>query len=485
MICQPSSIFKHFGFFGILLVLFICTPSSVSAQTPTLIPTAAPTPFTQNSNSFGFFDKITRYFSKDYNIDPSNVNNRQAQTNYDQKDRDITSRAINESERAYEKGYYIKQVLDGDYDDRVLAYTCNNTCYAIDSEPENCNEVKISTVAYYFYTQNIRILYEKDNKTTPIAYNLSAFRGTYNLINDGSCYLHLYDGLYIVPQGSVDSQANTANISSQQLNNSLKTPVYQSWETDHPEQTGLWGWILNLLGLKIDENKRQEKFMLSQFVPDKTNDQSNDNDTMRTQFANYMYPYSWQTSPPERGTSSNGSGGHSMGLSQYGAQGRALSGQKYTEILTAYYGTNTTLKKIDTSNAKIEITPGNEILDFETNYMLGIAEMPDGWEMEALKAQAVAARTYAYVYTNSFSKPICIDTHCQVYNPQHVTLAPRWKKAVEATAGQILVDSTTNLPFLTMYSAWNGGQSIAYDDSGHSTVSVYDKDYEKKAGAPY
>lgn len=59
------------------------------------------------------------------------------------------------------------------------------------------------------------------------------------------------------------------------------------------------------------------------------------------------------------------------------------------------------------------------ILDVE-EYLYGVvpSEMPSSWEKEALKAQAVAARNYAYVNKNihfNENYDICDTLHCQIY----------------------------------------------------------------------
>ncbi|MEK7154543.1 MAG: SpoIID/LytB domain-containing protein, partial [Patescibacteria group bacterium] len=86
---------------------------------------------------------------------------------------------------------------------------------------------------------------------------------------------------------------------------------------------------------------------------------------------------------------------HFKGMSQYGAFGRAKNGQSYEDILRAYYG-NVRIQDVNTS-LSLRTTAGT--MDFENRYVMGIAEMPGQWGdeggMEALKAQAIAARSYA------------------------------------------------------------------------------------------
>jgi len=167
---------------------------------------------------------------------------------------------------------------------------------------------------------------------------------------------------------------------------------------------------------------------------------------------------------------------HYNGMSQYGALGRAKDGQDYEEILKFYYKVDT--KKVDNFPSTISVK-GVGTLDFQY-YLYGIAEMPSDWPLEALKAQAIAARTYAY----RASKPICITESCQVYNASKAASIksgkyPNWKKAVDETKGIIL-----NNPKNSQYSSTTGGYS---NDSG------WDLDggawpgsaYEKIAGSPW
>lgn len=100
-----------------------------------------------------------------------------------------------------------------------------------------------------------------------------------------------------------------------------------------------------------------------------------------------------------------------------------------------------------------------ESIKFE-DYVAGVVagEMPPNFEMEALKAQAVAARTYSLSKIirsgdggnpNHPSAPVCDDTHCQVYrDPIELSKIksaewmdtgwPRIKSAVDSTKGQLM-----------------------------------------------
>ncbi|MEW6553647.1 MAG: SpoIID/LytB domain-containing protein [Actinomycetota bacterium] len=78
---------------------------------------------------------------------------------------------------------------------------------------------------------------------------------------------------------------------------------------------------------------------------------------------------------------------------------------------------------------------------FET-YLRGIAEVPGGWPLEAVKAQAVAARSYAVRGMGKHAASgydLCDDVHCQYYKGSDQEKDTGWVQAVDATAGQVLV----------------------------------------------
>lgn len=169
---------------------------------------------------------------------------------------------------------------------------------------------------------------------------------------------------------------------------------------------------------------------------------------------------------------------HRKGMSQYGARGRAESGQSFKQILQAYYGKEPVGK--DTGGS-ISVN-GYGSMDFETTYLYGIAEMPGGWHIEALKAQAVAARTYAYRYKNE-GKSICTTEACQVFNKGKSDNPPQaWKDAVDQTKGQVLED------VVTYYASTHGGYAspIGWDTTdGGGGSNFFDKSWDKIGGSPW
>lgn len=169
---------------------------------------------------------------------------------------------------------------------------------------------------------------------------------------------------------------------------------------------------------------------------------------------------------------------HRKGMSQYGARGRAQNGQNSSQILKAYYGKDPVGK--DTSGTINVSGIGN--VNFEDYYLMGIAEMPSTWHPEALKAQAIAARTYAYRYKVD-GKQICTTEACQVFRKSKADSSPdAWKQAVQATRGQVLED------VVTYYSSTAGGYSTTsgWDTTdGSGGANFIDKAYEKLGGSPW
>jgi SpoIID/LytB domain protein len=150
---------------------------------------------------------------------------------------------------------------------------------------------------------------------------------------------------------------------------------------------------------------------------------------------------------------------HRVGINQYGAYGRANAGQSYQQILNAYYQGITIENRADI-NISVQ---GYGSMSLET-YLLGIYEMPESWPIEALKAQAIAARSYALSYTNNGTKEICTTQSCQVYKGGNK--GGNWEAAVRATAGQVAVNGEQVIT--AWYASTSGGYTFASSDVGWS-----------------
>jgi len=132
---------------------------------------------------------------------------------------------------------------------------------------------------------------------------------------------------------------------------------------------------------------------------------------------------------------------HHIGLNQYGAYGRANAGQNYHDILNAYYNnisfdhrSGITIK-VNNSN---EVNHGNIIWTGSLeDYVKRIYEVPSSWPSEALKAQAIAARSYVLATTNNGQDSICANQYCQVFKTDPKGGA--WDQAVNDTSGEVMI----------------------------------------------
>jgi len=160
-----------------------------------------------------------------------------------------------------------------------------------------------------------------------------------------------------------------------------------------------------------------------------------------------------------------------IGLNQFGAKGRAEAGQNYQQILQAYYSA-----EISTgyqTGVNITVSGNNEFgqgfgdtwnID---EYLKHLYEMPASWPMEALKAQAVAARSYALAYTNNGANSICATQQCQVVKRE--LNDSRWQQAVQETSGVVLTSG--GAPAKAWYSSTHGGYVFTSADIGWSSTA--------------
>ncbi|MDP2724566.1 MAG: SpoIID/LytB domain-containing protein, partial [Bacteroidales bacterium] len=166
---------------------------------------------------------------------------------------------------------------------------------------------------------------------------------------------------------------------------------------------------------------------------------------------------------------------HRNGMSQYGAKKQAET-KNYRDIIQWYYGYG--VKKDDGMPTTIDVQ-GVGTMDMQ-KYLYGIAEMPSDWHIEALKAQAVAARSYA----KRAGKPICTTQSCQVFLKSKSDNPPsEWKKAVDETDKEIIDGDVSS-----QYSSTAGGYSntIGWDTTDKSNSGDWTtRAWESQAGSPW
>lgn len=459
-------------------------------------------------------------------------------TDYDALNQDANSRAQTQSTQKYRKGTYLRSIIEGRYNDDTIAYFCGNKC--TNNPPDkSCTPIKYSTLVYFFYKNGEKILYDKDDHKNPIDYD-SAKMDSYNYTfpeNSDTYFHNLYTNLTQIPRGAFQEEPNAAGVSSRELNESLRTFIPQSQQTATPTAS-----VFNPDGAKamILDNDLQQRTVYTNFIPDKyipenlkiTKDKkdtqvlgidSNQTSTLRQLFRDNLHPKIWNLDEdglPERENNGdcNAESSHCRGMSQYGALGMALAGKSYEEILKTYFG-NVKLVSLKefTKNMYVQVEISDDTCDYEINgkkievksvrkhiedYLRGLGELPSYWGdlgdllpdpkneyrndhegMNALKAQAIAARTEAFVHTAGFTKSICNTARCQVFRCTIIGKKPNFDIAVKETAYMVLVDATTGMPFNSqyartfcgpskLYNSWFRGKeyrSISYDGRAYET----------------
>lgn len=155
---------------------------------------------------------------------------------------------------------------------------------------------------------------------------------------------------------------------------------------------------------------------------------------------------------------------HRVGMNQYGAYGRAKNGDSYDSILHAYFNFD---EYQDKSGVTIKVNNGNGINAGSViwtgsleEYVKRIYEIPASWPAESLKAQAVAARSYAMAVTDNGNSSICATQSCQVFKTDPKGGA--WDSAVNDTSGKVMVKGGQIIT--AWFSSTDGGYTFQNND---------------------
>jgi stage II sporulation protein D len=131
--------------------------------------------------------------------------------------------------------------------------------------------------------------------------------------------------------------------------------------------------------------------------------------------------------------------GHGVGMSQQGALGYAEHGFTYRAILARYYAG--TAIGLAPAGVKVRVLVAGRVRHIGLeSYVRGVvsAEVPAGWPLAALEAQAVASRTYALTaHAGGARFDVYADARSQVYRGTAAE-TPETNAAVAATAGQVV-----------------------------------------------
>ncbi len=504
--------------------------STINAQTPSPTNTSSQT----TTQTTSWWDKLMSFFGL---IDIINGNPTKKTTpintdvsenmNYNSPNFDQTTRSRSSNDQKKDKGKYFFQVINqiGGYPDKE--YT-----------PAGCNPIKLTQVAYYFYSQKQKILYDLDGKLVDYdSAKMDTYKSSYEsnkANNSDSCYTDFYDRMPPTPQGTFYDKDDTAAANSTQLNNTQADFIPASNQTAIPNDNSTPENTEKI----INNNDANEVTNIKFSTPQSEIDEyslGTDRDYDRSFIAHEKNPDSWMSDAlPERtddnlvdggldtsmsttgenvaidgkGSSSgtcNAKASHCRGMSQYGAYGMAKLGKTYQDILKFYYG-DIAIKTISTaSDVKVRFDKGDKdcsagqtrAINIE-QYLLGLGEMPEYWGksgMEALKAQIVAARTYSYVRTKAFQNSICNTSNCQVFRCTNLdTNARKYiAQAVRETAGQVIVDATHSTAFSTEYArsfcgaskkvvfpnhtipAVDAATNMEYERAGHNGTNAFCK----------
>lgn len=189
--------------------------------------------------------------------------------------------------------------------------------------------------------------------------------------------------------------------------------------------------------------------------------------------------------------------GHGLGMSQWGAYGAGQSGWSANQILTHYYtntavetrsGINITVSGVGTMSAdayaagigEIPSKACGSVADIQAwdnfadsqgwsssdarrnKYVLDNTSTPwDCWPEEAIKAQVIAARSYAA----SYGGPICTTAACQVYIGGNAKQWAAWE-----TSNKYVISkgyTSTNQIIRAYYSAYNNN---GWGTADHRTI---------------
>lgn len=111
----------------------------------------------------------------------------------------------------------------------------------------------------------------------------------------------------------------------------------------------------------------------------------------------------------------------------------------------------------------------NELTVDEYLYGVVPAEIYADWDEEALKAQAVAARTYARYSKGKHSDyDLCDNTHCQMYKGYDIE-AQSTNNAVDVTSGEMIYYD--NQPICAVYFDCSGGHTVSAQAAWGSDIA--------------
>jgi SpoIID/LytB domain protein len=173
---------------------------------------------------------------------------------------------------------------------------------------------------------------------------------------------------------------------------------------------------------------------------------------------------------------------HRVGMSQYGAYGRANAGQSYDQILRAYYNFD---GYEDRGSVTVKVNNGNGVNQGSViwtgsleDYVKRIYEIPASWPKASLEAQAIAARSYVLSVTNNGNDSICANQYCQVFKTD--PKGGDWDGAVSSTTGKVMV--VGGQPITAWYASTAGGYTFTNSDVWGGSLRSWTKRLKDTSG---
>jgi SpoIID/LytB domain protein len=162
--------------------------------------------------------------------------------------------------------------------------------------------------------------------------------------------------------------------------------------------------------------------------------------------------------------------GHGVGMSMTGVYFLAKDENwSYRDILTYYFSNTAWGSMDDNANIVAECTDGVKRTFKMKEYLYRLAEEPDSWPTEGLRAHTVAARSYAGEKMQSMGYvPKWGQNFLEYLDPN---TRPNIVKAVNDTAGQIL--TYDGKPIVAAYSSSAGGYTAGLEDVWGGSPSPY------------
>lgn len=160
-------------------------------------------------------------------------------------------------------------------------------------------------------------------------------------------------------------------------------------------------------------------------------------------------------------------------VAEYDNAGVTCEANKRKPLRARYAGTLEVVRAGDGSLALV-----NELTFQE--YLEGLAEVPRSWPAETLKAQVIAARSYALYHLRrgggtTIGYDLCSTDACQVYRGLQVSegaFGDAWQRAVRQTAGRVLLYGGE--PIEAFYFSTSWGRTVSNTEGfGSSTPLPY------------